>query len=144
MWLYNEAYQDERLKAAHAKAAGGSSGGAKTYPREKQDYEGQVCEAQQQQRKGGFAAGCVWWGGANAAACWPQAREGDTADVPGAINCLAWVGSGQQWSQHAASVVGRAAAAATQEPSLPVCPALWSVLIPSSSLPYVCDPPCSS
>jgi hypothetical protein len=39
VWLYNEAYQDERVKAANARAAADMP---KTYPREKQDYEGQV------------------------------------------------------------------------------------------------------
>jgi hypothetical protein len=39
VWLYNEAYQDERVKAANAAAAADMP---KTYPKEKQDYEGQV------------------------------------------------------------------------------------------------------
>ena len=39
VWLYNEAYQDERVKAGNAAAAADRP---KTYPREKQDYEGQV------------------------------------------------------------------------------------------------------
>lgn len=57
VWLYNEAYQDERrLEAAHAKAAGG--GGPKTYPREKQDYEGQVRRSSNSARGGCSPGGC--------------------------------------------------------------------------------------
>ena len=93
MWLYNEAYQDERLKAAHAKAAGGSSGGAKTYPREKQDYEGQVCEAQQHSARGVLQQGVS--GGVVPMQLLVGLRRGRGTQQTSLVPSIAWLGLGQ-------------------------------------------------